>query len=485
MQQIKLFWIIFIVVVCTNQITYAEYDLEITAEYVMHGELWYCDSWDLETTPGPNTCEESQYMEQVGFFEMPQWPSTPFCYATGGCILGDFIGGVDFDESVSWTWYFNQEDPPPQLGFIDQVTWDPNKYNAIFTDDSWKTGSSYFIKYYTNDPDTQEPLKITVNDIPYLELTITIPPWESEFRAEDLAQTPPIEYVAEPYTRRLKNIDSNSDRDCDNRDGYTLVDLRNEPCRNKIGVEYIGNSNHETVYGTICDDEIYTYSGSDWVDGNLGDDVINGGTEIGYCLGDILFGNGGEDYIYGNGGDDDILGGDQDDHLYGGAGHDNMYGDNLDACQWSDSHNPNAGDDWIYGNDGNDTMYGCQGSDHIYGGSDDDYLMGNYGNDFLFGEADDDDMFGGFGNDYIYDVHGECVKANGGDGNDEIYIANHEYSSNCGILDYIDGGGQVDDDVYCDCYISTCGYESEENYGTYDDCNPRNEDFVCEDPCPS
>jgi Ca2+-binding RTX toxin-like protein len=108
-------------------------------------------------------------------------------------------------------------------------------------------------------------------------------------------------------------------------------------------------------HGTIFDDEIYGYAGSD-----------------------TLWGDRGADTIYGGIGNDVLLGEEGSDHLYGGR-------DN----------------DWLYGGANDDFLMGGEGSDHLYGGVDNDFLFGGEDVDYLYGENDNDWLTGGQGADFL------------------------------------------------------------------------------------
>ncbi|WP_373505136.1 hypothetical protein [Aestuariivirga sp.] len=157
------------------------------------------------------------------------------------------------------------------------------------------------------------------------------------------------------------------------------------------------------------------------LDGNGGDDQLNGGTKTDRMMGGggddtIDLGSGGDFYIAGNDeevpsdGNDDLDGGDGIDtydargiasavtvrlheqravgsdighdvvlffeNVIGGSGNDRLVGD--------------AGRNALRGNDGADTLNGLEGDDRIVGGTGTDTIVGNLGRDVMTGGSDAD-----------------------------------------------------------------------------------------------
>lgn len=183
------------------------------------------------------------------------------------------------------------------------------------------------------------------------------------------------------------------------------------------------------------------HGGSDTIEGNLGADLIlggSGGTDLpGTGLGDIISGNegddlilgdngyiyrdasdvvesfesreplsGGQDTIYGNADDDIAFGGTISDTISGGSGHDILLGDHglFDMARPPNQRflaiDTGAGDggagDTIHGDDGDDILLGQQGVDNLYGDAGQDDLTGGHNvpgaadaGDIMFGESDD------------------------------------------------------------------------------------------------
>ncbi len=126
------------------------------------------------------------------------------------------------------------------------------------------------------------------------------------------------------------------------------------------------------------------FSGSAWMYGGGGNDVLRGGSGDDYLDGGLgtntYYGNGGDDVIVAiAGGSATIFGGDGDDVIYGSE-----FNDPIDA---------GAGRDRVYARGGIDT---------VNGGDGDDILDGGLGNDILSGDAGSDVIVGGPGNDILY-----------------------------------------------------------------------------------
>lgn len=92
-----------------------------------------------------------------------------------------------------------------------------------------------------------------------------------------------------------------------------------------------------------------------------------GGTLVGTCENDQIFGTDGFDRLQGHKGDDVIHGGGYKDQLFGDQGNDTLFGD--------------AGNDELYGGGGNDMLMGGEGDDFLNGGGGIDLLCGGEGAD--------------------------------------------------------------------------------------------------------
>ncbi|MBH1971749.1 hypothetical protein FK216_09740 [Moraxellaceae bacterium AER2_44_116] len=178
--------------------------------------------------------------------------------------------------------------------------------------------------------------------------------------------------------------------------------------------------------------------GSDFVQGNGGDDLLSGAfggndTLVGGVGQDQLFGFSGDDLLYGDtqdgsalGDSDLIAGGSGNDTIYGGDGDDRYGGVTYKGTSYSNGLLGEEGDDYIDGGDGKDRLDGGSGNDTLIGGTDDDTIYGGSGTDQLYGEAGDDYLSSNDGNDSLY----------GGSGKDSLnaYGNNH----------YLDGGEDID-----------------------------------------
>ncbi|MEL6979804.1 MAG: cadherin domain-containing protein, partial [Pseudomonadota bacterium] len=182
-------------------------------------------------------------------------------------------------------------------------------------------------------------------------------------------------------------------------------------------------------------------SGTDFLGGNKGNDVIDGGGGDDYIFAhtdnDTVSGGGGDDYLHGGSGDDRLIGGGGDDVLEGDVDNDTAVFSG-DLGQYSFGRDANGNllvIDSVAGRDGTDTLrnieslefadltidatsalvmadspsttagadtvLGTTGADTIAGGDGGDTLVGGAGNDDLDGDAGDDTLFGGAGNDAL------------------------------------------------------------------------------------
>ncbi|WP_238366074.1 calcium-binding protein [Mesobacterium pallidum] len=87
------------------------------------------------------------------------------------------------------------------------------------------------------------------------------------------------------------------------------------------GVEMIGTSGDDALFGTDNDDVLTGMGGDDVMNGNQGRDVL-----LGMEGDDLLSGARGADYLVGGAGSDTIYGGKQNDTILGGAGDDRIIG---------------------------------------------------------------------------------------------------------------------------------------------------------------
>jgi Ca2+-binding RTX toxin-like protein len=182
-----------------------------------------------------------------------------------------------------------------------------------------------------------------------------------------------------------------------------------------------GNQGDDWIDGEQDDDSLFGSDGDDTLIGGTGRDFIDGGSDDDSILGgdgnDTVYGDDGADFVDGGSDDDSINGGDGDDTLLGGAddGFDDIFG-----SDGSDSIVGGGGNDDLAGGEGNDTIYGDAGDDAINGGSDDDALFGGAGNDDMVGSDGDDWLDGGSGDDDMEGSDGDDTMF-GADGNDDMY----------------------------------------------------------------
>lgn len=92
-------------------------------------------------------------------------------------------------------------------------------------------------------------------------------------------------------------------------------------------------------------------------------------------------------YLNGGNGDDRLFGGNSDDHLNGEGGNDTLVG--------------GGGNDQLLGAAGADVLFGGAGNDKLLGGRDDDALDGGAGTDLLVGGRGADMLLGGADNDTL------------------------------------------------------------------------------------
>jgi Ca2+-binding RTX toxin-like protein len=167
---------------------------------------------------------------------------------------------------------------------------------------------------------------------------------------------------------------------------------------------YAGDGNDTVVLGNV---KIRSY-----VDGNLGNDHITGGSAS-----DTLSGGASKDFILGGPGDDRLNGYGGNDILVGEDGNDRLYGGNQ-----NDSLDGGAGVDRLWGEDGNDTLGGGGSNDKLIGGGGDDQLSGNGQNDLLDGGTGHDTLLAGSGDDVLYARDGTSDVLNGESGTDQYWV---------------------------------------------------------------
>lgn len=189
------------------------------------------------------------------------------------------------------------------------------------------------------------------------------------------------------------------------------------------GVDSVGNSNVDTIYGGTGHDTISSGGADDLIYGGDGDDLISSGF-ANDGLGDTVYGGAGNDtintvegstgtvsgvgdYVDGGSGDDSITGSDdtgglyQGDTLIGGTGH-----DTISALAGDDSLTGGQGNDSLTGGDGDDTFnYSVgDGADTIT-----DFNFGNSGSlsDGDSGNNDFIDLSGFY--DDIWELHADLA----------------------------------------------------------------------------
>jgi hypothetical protein len=221
-------------------------------------------------------------------------------------------------------------------------------------------------------------------------------------------------------------------------------------------VEIYSGSGSDFVEGSDARDRIFGGKGADWLYGHedaaegfssmpengiYDGDTIHGGEGddhiFGYEAEDSLFGDNGKDFIRGNSGADDISGGLDADMIEGGYHEDTISGDDGDDILWGFESSESLVDmelatnaakfreigafnysgEWnanvIDGGSGNDYLIGSGGDDTLSGGADDDVLYGDHGSDMLTG---------GSGSD-VFVFHGNWANTLGGSGSgDDDYI---------------------------------------------------------------
>ncbi|MFS2036833.1 calcium-binding protein [Polaromonas sp. CT11-55] len=155
----------------------------------------------------------------------------------------------------------------------------------------------------------------------------------------------------------------------------------------------------DALAGSI--DTIGGISVSEWLEGNLEDDV-----ELSTSRGhQKLTGGGGDDQLTAGHGFATLLGGGGRDTLFASGGNSTLRGgagdDVLEAGGGGNDLNGGAGDDVLQAGDGDDTLDGGSGNDTLSGGAGNDTLIGGEGNDTLDGGDGNDRLFAGSGQDTL------------------------------------------------------------------------------------
>ena len=148
----------------------------------------------------------------------------------------------------------------------------------------------------------------------------------------------------------------------------------------------------------------------------IGDPAANDGPIAGTSAADGLYGGDGNDtltaangsnFVQGNGGNDSLTAGTAADQVYGGQGNDQIV-----TGGGNDFAHGNLGNDTITGGNGTvpsaETLLGGQGIDSIIGGAGADYINGNLGTDTLTGGTGNDTLLGEGSNDTIEIGRASC-----------------------------------------------------------------------------
>jgi Ca2+-binding RTX toxin-like protein len=154
----------------------------------------------------------------------------------------------------------------------------------------------------------------------------------------------------------------------------------------------VSQSSTQTTTGT--GQVLVGAAGNDTVVGGTGDDTISAapGTSASYLRGgagdDSIVGGAGFNDMNGNMGNDTIQGGPGDNWVVGGQGNDSLMG--------------GSGSNLILGNLGNDTIVAGPGQDILRGGQGDDVILGGPGNNYISGDLGNDTETGGGGADIFH-----------------------------------------------------------------------------------
>ena len=233
--------------------------------------------------------------------------------------------------------------------------------------------------------------------------------------------------------------------------------------------EVLGGDGQDLIYGGTGSDTLDGGAVADALFGGLGNDRLVGGSNVGLAkdqlaggLGDdSLFGGGGFDRLNGDEGEDYLNGGAQADNLFGGFGDDTLLGegglDRLFGGAGNDVSSGGDGSDRLFGGIGHDTLSGQTGDDQFYGGGGNDHVFGGSGDDFIRGGGGFDRIEGGTGDDLMLgNFNADVFVFGNGHGNDTI--SDFNATNNAERLDFsplstlnslnavLDAGEQVGDD---------------------------------------
>ena len=186
---------------------------------------------------------------------------------------------------------------------------------------------------------------------------------------------------------------------------------------------FLGDKTNNQILGSVQNDIIVSFSGSDNNNGRGGNDLLAGGFNS-----DTLFGGPQNDVLLGNQGNDRLNGGTGADDLFGGIGNDQLIGQDDG--------------DVLVGGPGKDTLSGGNGSDGLIGGLGNDLLVSGSGNRDLmigvnserrFGVGELDTLRGGAGEDLFaigdkFNVYYDDGKANSSGRRDFALIQNFSVS---------------------------------------------------------
>jgi Ca2+-binding RTX toxin-like protein len=179
-----------------------------------------------------------------------------------------------------------------------------------------------------------------------------------------------------------------------------LSDSKNFIVAGPVATTIIGGARQDRLFGNASSDIIRGNSGNDQIASGPGNDILFGDAELTAYYNEAK--TEGALATETDGGDDLINGGEGDDEIWGGAGDDRLFGE--------------AGDDYLHGGTGNrDVLAGNDGNDILNGGSG--------AAKFLFGNAGDDRLMGAVSTS---ENSGDIVYADGGDGQDTLYLPGNE-----------------------------------------------------------
>jgi Ca2+-binding RTX toxin-like protein len=268
----------------------------------------------------------------------------------------------------------------------------------------------------------------------------------------------------------------------------------------RVGYDFYGSDNNDTMYGTdgvkamyggLGNDSIFGNEASNELYGDAGDDTLSGGAGNDYLYG----GEGSDTYVFSRGDGIDVA---SDEYYLGGGGTSesqtirvnansnevnltrtaslfawgsqpsqnsnlviefiNNSADRLTFNSWWSADSSNANRKIVFNDKtinldeiemaltfkpsttGADLRYGSNRNDTISGSSGNDILIGMGGADILNGDNGQDRLYGGLGNDQLYGgLDNDYLY--GEDGNDSLYGGDGNDSLYGGVgADYLDGG---------------------------------------------